>query len=142
MLLYPWEASKVRFSYSVSSALLTTLDVKMAKLQKWVKEFDTIDPSRLRWRNAKTHMPGIGAWLFNSKQYTSWLGNARSLLWLHGMLGRGKSVLSSTILERVRNLQQNEPGIAVAYIFLSFKVEASRDPDNLLLSLITELAPQ
>jgi hypothetical protein len=53
------------------------------------------------------------------------------------MPGRGKSVLSTTVLQRICNQQQLGPGIAVAYFFFSFKVEASRDPDNLILSLIT-----
>jgi hypothetical protein len=128
--------------YPASSTLLTTLDLNLAKLQKWVKEFRTFDPSRLRWSNAKTHVPGTGAWFLHSEQYGSWLRDAQSVLWLHGMPGRGKSVLSTTILQQICNQQQNEPGIAVAYFFFSFKVEASRDPDNLILSLITQLAPQ
>jgi hypothetical protein len=89
-----------------------------------------------------THAPGTGAWFLHSEQFESWLRNAQSLLWLHGMPGRGKSVLSATILQRICNQQQLEPGIAVAYFFFSFRVEASRDPDNLILSLITQLAPQ
>jgi DNA replication protein DnaC len=109
----------------------------LAKLQKWVKGFDTVDPSKFRWSNARTHAPGTGACFLHSEQYESWLGNAGSLLWLHGMPGRGKSVLSTTVLQRICNQQQLGPGIAVAYFFFSFKVEASRDPDNLILSLIT-----
>ena len=68
----------------------------------------------------KQRQDATGLWFLESDQYTEWKTDAASFLWLYGIPGCGKTILSSTILQNVLQHCDSDPGKAVAYFFFDF----------------------
>lgn len=73
--------------------------------------------------------------------FTRWTED-KSLLWLHGKAGCGKTVLSSTIINEVIEKCRHESGIAVAYFYFDFNDGEKQKSDKMVRSLITQLCAQ
>ncbi|KAH7124928.1 hypothetical protein B0J13DRAFT_646926 [Dactylonectria estremocensis] len=50
---------------------------------------------------------GTGTWFLNSPAFTEWKIRSRRHLWLHGLPGCGKTVLSTTILDHLVNMDDH-----------------------------------
>ncbi|KAJ6474364.1 ankyrin repeat-containing domain protein [Mycena sanguinolenta] len=119
-----------------TNAMLTRLvdsDTRM-KMKEWLKPADLA----MSDQNAsnKKH-PGTGKWLLeNSFEFSQWIYAPTSLLWLHGISGSGKTVLSSMIIDRIRQL-----GV---YAFFYFDINSLQQQtvNNLLCSLVNQLSGQ
>jgi hypothetical protein len=61
-------------------------------------------------------------------------------LWLHGIPGCGKTILSSTIIQKLMDQFQPDPKVAVAYFYFDFNSKEKQKPENLLCSLLAQLA--
>jgi len=60
-------------------------------------------------------------WFLESEQYAKWKASPSSFLWLHGIPGCGKTILSSTVIEDILQHCTNDPGKAAAYFYFDFK---------------------
>ncbi|KAF3059730.1 hypothetical protein GL218_04847 [Daldinia childiae] len=79
-----------------------------------------------------------GTWLFMDKTFTQWLNSSQEetrILWLKGIPGAGKTVLSSAIIDQLRNVQ----GTKTAFAFLTYQ-EAKTSALSTIHSLIFQLA--
>ncbi|KAI0552688.1 hypothetical protein F4679DRAFT_571458 [Xylaria curta] len=66
------------------------------RIRKWLSP---PDPST-NYNNAlRLRHPGSGQWLLDQAAYSDWKLKKKSFLWLHGIPGCGKTILSSTIIE-------------------------------------------
>jgi hypothetical protein len=62
----------------------------------------------------KKHEPETGTWLLNrSEEYQAWKKDAGQFLWIWGMPGCGKTIMTSSIIEDVRTLV-NEDGSSMS----------------------------
>ncbi|KAJ7051654.1 hypothetical protein C8F01DRAFT_1174452 [Mycena amicta] len=69
-------------------------------LERWLKPADVA--INQREAQDKRH-PGTGNWFINSRiEFAVWKYTPAAVLWLYGMPGSGKTVLSSTIIETLR----------------------------------------
>ncbi|KAJ7053338.1 hypothetical protein C8F01DRAFT_552885 [Mycena amicta] len=69
-------------------------------LERWLKPADVA--INQREAQEKRH-PGTGNWFINSRvEFAEWKYTPAAVLWLYGMPGSGKTVLSSTIIETLR----------------------------------------
>ena len=78
---------------------------------------------------------GTGSWLLESPEYVSWLEQP-STLWCRGIPGAGKTILSSLVIQTLRD--SNQPGVGVVGLYCSY-----RNPEtilNMLGSLVKQLA--
>lgn len=66
------------------------------KIQHWLS---APDPSINYNRALQQRHEGSGNWFLQSSEYSSWKTERDSFLWLHGMPGCGKTILSSTIIQ-------------------------------------------
>ena len=67
--------------------------------------------------------------------------NARgSLLWLHGIPGCGKTVLSSTILQNVLDRYHTKPRSAVLFFYFDFNEAEKQRHEKMIRSLICQLS--
>lgn len=78
---------------------------------------------------------GSGQWFLAREAYSDWKTERNSFLWLHGMPGCGKTVLSSTIIE---DLQKNAACLPL-YFYFNFNDTSKQSLDNTVRSLITQL---
>ncbi|PFH60075.1 hypothetical protein XA68_11493 [Ophiocordyceps unilateralis] len=102
-----------------------------------------IDPSSMYNTARDKHESGTGNWLLiGNEKFDAWLRLPRSLLWLHGKAGCGKLILSSSVIDYLRDLYAPNPMVAVAYFFFSFNDKEKQNVDGMLASLIKQLYTQ
>lgn len=102
------------------------------------------DPQRYLSAALRVRQMGTGLWICENEQFQSWLSSNDSMrLFLTGIPGAGKTVLTATIVEEVtKRVSQGQKGAAVAYYFCDYKDPASQDPRGILASLAGQLAAQ
>lgn len=65
-----------------------------------------------------------------------------SFLWLHGIPGCGKTILSSAILQNVLQHCEGDPGRVVAYFFFDFNDIQKQSAELMVRSVICQLSQQ
>ncbi|GKT78695.1 NACHT and ankyrin domain protein [Colletotrichum tofieldiae] len=112
-------------------AIATRDNQHLDRLLRWLSPPDpSTNASRAR---ARRHA-GTGAWLLESAVFREWEAGKRQHLWLYGMAGCGKTVLSTTILDHLRT--SSTPALA---FFFDFNDAGKQTLDNLLCSLAIQL---
>lgn len=100
------------------------------KLRAWLKptSYD-LESSEYR-KHLGSHAPGTGNWLTTSRSYKDWLQSEDTgLLWIKGIPGSGKSVLTSSI---IKEISANHQGSPVLYFFFRQIIDANHEPVALL----------
>ena len=98
-----------------------------------------LDPSikynkTLRDRNAKT-----GKWLLEYEAFSKWKQTPASLLWLFGIPGCGKTVLSTTVIKHLLDRRDSDATLMVAYFYIDFSEEETQIPENMTRSLLKQI---
>ncbi|KAJ4172665.1 hypothetical protein NW754_002868 [Fusarium falciforme] len=86
--------------------------------------------------------PDTGQWFLNKDEFKQWRdsqSNTTSALWCPGMPGAGKTVISSVVIDHLRQ-QCNDPTIGIAFVYCDYKDRLNQTPSNLLSSLARQLA--
>jgi archaellum biogenesis ATPase FlaH len=110
-------------------------DVKIAKIQKWLS---APDPAVNFQEALKLREANTGLWLLNSDIFKRWK-DKDSFLWLHGIPGCGKTILSSTLLESLLKQTSDSPATAVAYFYFDFSDKQKQDTTSMIRSFISQL---
>ncbi|KAJ7270946.1 ankyrin repeat-containing domain protein [Mycena rebaudengoi] len=118
--------------------------VEREKIVKERKEiFDWLSPPNFFARHAdifETRQKGTGLWFLRERKFQDWL-SLGGTLWCHGIPGAGKTVLTSIVVDYLRNeLQGNSTGVAVAY--LNHKESDAQSPSNILAGLWWQLVAE
>ncbi|KAI1264390.1 hypothetical protein F5Y18DRAFT_417729 [Xylariaceae sp. FL1019] len=93
------------------------------------------DPST-NYNNAlKSRHPGSGKWLLKHPAYLGWESERNSFLWLTGIPGCGKTVLSSTIIEHL----MKEGASNILYFYFDFNDKNKQEFDKMLRSLANQI---
>ncbi|KAJ7067349.1 ankyrin repeat-containing domain protein [Mycena amicta] len=79
--------------------------------------------------------PGTGLWLLESTEFKDWIYAPNSFLWLEGISGSGKTVLSSTIINTLRS--RAEP---IAFFYFDTNNSGQRTVKQLLSSLVIQIS--
>lgn len=91
--------------------------------------------------NLKLHQHGTGLWfLEEGSQFSTWLTNSCSKLWVHGIPGAGKTILSSLAIGKAAGLVSTTHG--VVFYYCSHRDERSRHLSGILRCAIGQLARQ
>ncbi|KAL2046749.1 hypothetical protein ABVK25_011579 [Lepraria finkii] len=108
--------------------------------QRLLLELSTVnDPSTNYNKALNERHKGTGKWFLGSNAFIELKKEPKSFLWLCGIQGCGKSVLSSTIVENVICRCELYNELAVLHFYFDFNdVEKQRD-ENLLRSLVSQL---
>lgn len=112
---------------------------KIAKIQQWLA---APDPSTNHQKAFKKQQANTGLWLLESEEYIGWKVNHASSLWLFGIAGCGKTILSSTILDDVFQHCQNHPLRVTLYFYFDFNDKQKQDPELMLRSLVSQIVQQ
>jgi hypothetical protein len=96
------------------------------------------DPSTNFYKAQKQCQPDTGLWLLESTKFMEWKAAPASLLWLYGIPGCGKTILSSTIVEHL--LQHCAgPDIATVYFYFDFNDIQKQNTELMLRSMLCQL---
>ena len=84
-----------------------------------------------------------GKWLLNGKIFKEWIHGEVSFIWLNGDVGSGKTVLCSSVIEKVQS--STTPGDSlnqgtVAYFYISWADARTHDLGVILRSILAQVA--
>ena len=116
-------------------------DSKAAKLSNMQHWLSAPDPS-INYQRALKQRQHTGLWFLDGDTYASWKTESASFLWLYGILGCGKTILSSTVLENIFQYCDQHPGYAAAYFYFDFNDVQKQDPERMVRSLVVQLSTQ
>jgi ankyrin repeat protein len=111
----------------------------MVQIRKWLSG---PDPSSNFRKAAKQRQPGSGCWFLDGSQFASWETSRASFIWLCGIPGCGKTILSSSIIAELLKSREEDIGKAVVYFYFDFADPQKRDCDIMIQSLISQLSHQ
>ena len=117
-------------------------NLKIEKNRQILDWLSPIDPEANFKRACALRQQGTGEWILDNSHFESWLAGETSFLWIHGVPGSGKTVLSSSIIAELARLQgeaRTDPPFTTAYHFLDFKDDRSQDPAIVFGTLVKEL---
>lgn len=107
-------------------------DSHFEKIKKWLSPPDT--SSNSNHARGKRHT-GTGAWFLDSTAFREWRLGTRQHLWLYGIPGCGKTVLSSTVLDHLAQMDDR----TTLDFFFDFSDKAKQKPDDMCRSLAFQL---
>ncbi|KAI9726230.1 MAG: hypothetical protein M1834_009085 [Cirrosporium novae-zelandiae] len=107
-----------------------------------VKWLSVTDPSPNHHAACKKHELGTGKWFVCGTDFEEWMAKQNSFLWLHGTPGSGKTILTSTIVESVKEFCSSKPAVAFAYFYFDFSDSEKQNAVNFVSSLVSQLCSQ
>jgi hypothetical protein len=132
------EASEDIADAFVNSAKTRSQDQeeRLGKICNWLS---APDPSTNYHRAHTQWQAETGLWLLESAKFTEWKERAASRLWLYGIPGCGKTILSSTAIEHLLQHCHNDASMVTAYFYFDFNDTQKQDPELMLRSLLCQL---
>nr|XP_036584421.1 uncharacterized protein CTRU02_05496 [Colletotrichum truncatum]KAF6793939.1 hypothetical protein CTRU02_05496 [Colletotrichum truncatum] len=113
-------------------AITTRNNQHLDKVRRWLSPSD---PSSNASMARERRHAGTGTWLLESTTFNEWEAGKRRHLWLYGLAGCGKTVLSTTILDHLQQTA-NTPTIM---FFFDFSDARKQTLDSLVRSLAFQL---
>lgn len=130
------------------------LDDDQQAIVDWLS---TTDPSINYHASCKKCQPETGRWLIDQKNFQEWQHAPNSFLWLFGIregllpflvvdandaAGSGKTILSSTIIQHLKQQSSVRPRDAVAYFYFDFNTATKQQVSTCFSSLVGQLCAQ
>ena len=109
------------------------------KIRQWL---NAPDPSLNYTRALKDRHMNTGGWFLETDIYLKWLSESGSLLWLYGIPGCGKTILSSTVIQSAMEYCQSRASSVVLYFYFDFNDFEKQRHENMIRSLIFQLFSQ
>lgn len=103
------------------------------KISAWLS---APDPSTNYNKAIQQRHQGSGQWFLQSSAYSAWKTKQNSFLWLYGIPGCGKTILSSTIIE---DLEKRGVSQKPLYFYFDFTDNRKQSLEDVVRSLIIQL---
>ncbi|KAI3570622.1 hypothetical protein IWW34DRAFT_825064 [Fusarium oxysporum f. sp. albedinis] len=104
----------------------------VAEIKDWLSPPDSSTNAN---HARKLRHEGTGEWCLNSAAFREWETGSRRHLWLYGLPGCGKTVLSTTILDHLMNIDDH----IILDFFFDFSDTTKQTVDGMLRSLVFRL---
>lgn len=111
-------------------------DERLGKICSWLS---APDPSMNYHKAHEQRQAKTGLWMLESAKFAEWKESAASRLWLYGIPGCGKTILSSTIIEHLRQHCHDDTRMVTAYFYFDFNDIQKQDAELMLRSLLCQL---
>lgn len=115
-------------------------NLKLDKFHRWVSN---LTPSDRHANLCDRRYGATGSWLLETDGFQTWKShtNTCSLLWIHGIMGSGKSVQASKIIDVVSEHCDNDQGgpWGLAYFYFDFNDTAYQAPMQMVRSILLQL---
>ncbi|KAK0308799.1 hypothetical protein LTR01_004678 [Friedmanniomyces endolithicus] len=106
-----------------------------AEIKSWLAPVDV----STNYNEARTqHHLGTGRWFLESEEYAQWKTHDKGVLWLHGIPGCGKTIMSSSVIEDLRTAGESSKRV-VLYFFFDANDSAKQSVDKMVRSLVFQL---
>ncbi|KAK1984922.1 LOW QUALITY PROTEIN: pfs domain-containing protein [Colletotrichum cereale] len=110
---------------------------KSQHFQEVMKWLAPPDPSTNDNKALQQHYVGTGQWFLESEEYSRWKTTPKSSLWLHGIPGCGKTILSSTVIKDLGNTKSFSESLL--YFYFDFTDTSKQSLEKAIRSLIAQL---
>ncbi|KAF2677634.1 hypothetical protein K458DRAFT_377920 [Lentithecium fluviatile CBS 122367] len=100
------------------------------------------DPSTNFDTARRKHEKGAGEWLLQSEEFQSWKTSNGHLMWVSGIPGAGKTILSSTVIEYLTTQHACQTNSRLAYYFFDFNDFGKQTIQGCLKSVVQQLCAQ
>ncbi|KAK0932696.1 hypothetical protein LTR29_015734 [Friedmanniomyces endolithicus] len=118
--------------------VLENTNAQRDKTHQWLSP---PDPSTNHNKALQQRHAGTGHWFVKGETFSSFKDGVVPILWLHGIPGCGKTVLSSTIVEDLR-ASSAATATALLYFYFDFNDQRKQTFDSALRSLVCQMAHQ
>jgi len=108
------------------------LEQRQAELHRWLSP---PAPSTNYNKALQQRQEGTGSWFLRSDAFAAWKSQRNSFLWLYGIPGCGKTILSSTIVEHLQTLSTQ----TLLYFYFDFTDAEKQTLRGVVCSLISQL---
>jgi Cdc6-like AAA superfamily ATPase len=105
---------------------------RRGKIERWLS---SPDPSTNYNKALQERHEGSGLWFLESDAFAKWKMRRNSFLWLNGIPGCGKTILSSAIIKDLNDTLSSQP---LLYFYFDFNDSAKQTLESMLRSLITQ----
>ncbi|KAI4719471.1 hypothetical protein E4T48_04368 [Aureobasidium sp. EXF-10727] len=123
---------------SVKATETTVQGWRLDNHQKEIKDWLSAPDPHSNYTDAlKKRHEGTGLWFIDSDIFTRWKQQTGSFLWLHGIPGCGKTILSSTVIEHLK--KNTTSGQVLLYFYFSFNDSKKQTFENMIRSLVSQL---
>jgi Cdc6-like AAA superfamily ATPase len=113
--------------------------VARSNLEGLIKSWlDPPDPSTNHIQARKEHHQDTGLWFLTSERYKQWKARLCNTLWLHGIPGCGKTILSSTVIENLKTSCEASNDVLL-YFYFNFNDSKKQSFNSLVRSLVFQL---
>ncbi|KGQ02961.1 Ankyrin-3 [Beauveria bassiana D1-5] len=99
-----------------------------------------VDYAPLQSNLINQRQPGTGQWLLDAPEFQTWQSSEKGTLFCPGIPGAGKTMLTATVIDNLITHFTNDETIAVAYIYCDFRRTQEQRAEDLLASLLKQLA--
>ncbi|PGH05933.1 hypothetical protein GX51_02714 [Blastomyces parvus] len=106
---------------------------KQRQIERWLSP---PDPSTNYNKALDQSYEGSGRWFLEGEVFKRWDSQRNSFLWLYGIPGCGKTILSSSIIQHLEDLP---PSRAVLYFYFDFNDTRKQTLESMVGSLIVQL---
>ncbi|KAK1450831.1 hypothetical protein CMEL01_16782 [Colletotrichum melonis] len=107
-------------------------DSHVGKVRNWLSPPDT----STNYNHAReSRHEGTGSWFINSTGFAEWKLGSRQHLWLYGLPGCGKTVLSTKVLDHLKEMDD----YVTLEFFFDFNDTGKQKPDDMCRSLVFQL---
>ncbi|OAL01772.1 hypothetical protein IQ06DRAFT_368197, partial [Phaeosphaeriaceae sp. SRC1lsM3a] len=127
--------------YSPSARNLEELKQRETR-EKVLDWLEPGDPTSNYEQALKQRQENTGLWFLHSEQYKNWKEAPGSFLWLHGIPGSGKTILSSTIIHDLLQHGCEGSRTVVLYFYFDFNDGQKQGVSAMLSSLVAQLLQQ
>ena len=135
------EAAVARLSVQANMYSQSLSEQKHRQLLEWL----SVSPSYSYHQFiSQSRLANLGEWLLSNRDYIEWqTSSSPSLLLVHGIIGSGKSMLCSMIVDSLLSVANSDPSAApFGYIYCAnpdFE-KARRSSDHMMRSILGQLA--
>jgi hypothetical protein len=77
-----------------------------------------------------------------STEFQSWVNQNKQTLFCPGIPGAGKTIITSIVVDDLHRRFQKDVRVGIAYLYCDFRRKQEQTPENLLASLLKQLAQQ
>ncbi|KIX07784.1 uncharacterized protein Z518_02438 [Rhinocladiella mackenziei CBS 650.93] len=114
-------------------------DEKREKILQWLSPnglYGSHDAAR------EKHEENTGDWFLQSRQFKKWKCGPGQFLWLKGIMGCGKTILCSTVIEDLKNSGIDLTKKGLSHFYFDFQDQQKQKVTRFLTSAIAQLACQ
>ncbi|KAH9888269.1 ankyrin repeat-containing domain protein [Xylariomycetidae sp. FL2044] len=109
---------------------------KEASEEKVLRWLETASPTTNHLAAVSKHKTSTGDWLLEHESYKKWLSGSAKTLWLRGIPGSGKTILTSTVIESLKGGTSAQS--ALVYYYFDFTEPSKQNATNFIHSLLAQ----